>query len=189
MITDKNLIRDLDIRSKQYMSDKDLERYFPNNPDPNPIIKYNELSGLNSIYDILPNDGDFKIVLIEERQNRGHWTCVCRTKDNIIFFDSYSNKPDGQLKYIKAFWRKMLGEDKTHLTNLLNKVTDRKVIWSKNRFQSVKDGTATCGRWCILFLNMVLNFGYSLPEFERFIDKNREDLGLTRDQLVTLWIN
>tara|TARA_R110000782_G_scaffold1484_1_gene5735 strand:+ start:685 stop:1251 length:567 start_codon:yes stop_codon:yes gene_type:complete len=180
--------KELDCRSMEYMSDGDLERYFPNNPDTHPIMKYSELADVTDIYNILPKDGTFKIILIESRQNVGHWTALCRTKDQIIYFDSYSNKPDGQLRYITSFWRKMLGQDDTYLTKLLKNVKDREVVWSNNRFQSLKKGTGTCGRWCLLFLNMVLNFGYTIDEFEQFINHNCKELGLSKDQLVTLWI-
>lgn len=181
--------KELDRRSMEYMSDSDLARYFPNSKDPKPIIKYHELADVKDIYELLPEDNTFKIILVEMRHNVGHWTALCRTKNQIIYFDSYSNQPDGQMRHIKAFWRKMLGQDDTYLTKLLKDVKDREVVWSKNRFQSVKDGTGTCGRWCILFLNMVLNFGYDIPEFEAFIKHNCEALGLTPDQLVTHWIH
>jgi hypothetical protein len=181
--------KEINQRLKDYMSDADLTRYFPNSKDPRPIIKYHELADVKDIYELLPEDGSFKIILVENRHNVGHWTALCRTAKQIIYFDSYSNKPDGQLRYIKAFWRKMLGQDDTYLTKLLKNVTDREVVWSDNRFQSLKDGTATCGRWCILFLNMVLNFGYDIPEFEEFIKHYCKELGLTKDQLVTHWIH
>lgn len=180
--------RELDKRAKEYLSDSDLARYFPNSKDPKPIIKYNELADVKDIYELLPEDGSFKIILVENRYNVGHWTALCRTEKQIIYFDSYSNKPDGQMRHIKSFWRKMLGQDDTYLTTLLKAVKDREVVWSKNRFQSLKDGTGTCGRWCILFLNMVLNFGYDINEFEEFVNHYCKELGLTRDQLVTHWI-
>lgn len=181
---------DIKKREPLYMSSDDLKRYFPNTNDDKPIIKYSELANCKSIYDILPTDKSFKVILIEQRRNTGHWVCVSRNKNIIYFFDSYSNKPDGQLRYITSFWRKMLGCDDTHLTNLLKPtlLKGRKVVYNKNRLQSLKSGSGTCGRWVILWLHMSLELGYNLDEFEAFIDNWKEKLNLTRDELITHFI-
>jgi hypothetical protein len=104
--------QDIKDREPEFMSDADLKRYFPDNTDEKPIIKYSDLARVKKITDILPTDKSFKVILIESRHNVGHWVVVSRNKDTIYFFDSYSNKPDGQLRYINSFWRKMLGQER-----------------------------------------------------------------------------
>tara|TARA_R110000751_G_scaffold15194_3_gene49054 strand:- start:404 stop:991 length:588 start_codon:yes stop_codon:yes gene_type:complete len=194
MSTDETIsqaqFNDIKMREKEYLTDGDLRRFFPENKDPKPIIKYSDLANVKSIYDLLPTDKSFKVILIESRYNSGHWVAISRNKDKIYFFDSYSNKPDGQLRYIKSFWRKMLGQDDTYLTKLLepSKLKGRQVVWNTNRLQSVKSGSGTCGRWVILWLLMNLQLGYSLDEFEEFIDKWKKKLGLTRDELITHFV-
>jgi len=185
-----NQYQDIKNREKEFLTDSDLRRFFPNNKDPKPIIKYSDLAKVKSIYELLPNDKDFKVILIESRYNTGHWVSISRNGKYIYFFDSYSNKPDGQLRYIKSFWRKMLGQDETYLTKLLQPalLKGRKVLYNKNRLQSLKSGSGTCGRWVILWLLMNLQMGFSLDEFEEFIDKNKEKLGLTRDELITHFV-
>jgi hypothetical protein len=181
---------DIKEREPLFMTDADLRRYFPDNADESPIIKYSALANVKNITDILPHDKSFKVILIENRHNIGHWVVISRNKDTIYFFDSYSNKPDGQLRYINSFWRKMLGQDETYLTALLDKAKKKgwKIKYNKNRLQSLKGGGGTCGRWVILWLMMNLQFKYNLDDFEKFVDKNRKELGLTRDELVTLWV-
>jgi len=181
---------DIKEREPEFMSDADLKRFFPENTDPKPIYKYSDLARVKKITDILPTDKSFKVILIESRHNVGHWVVISRNKDTIYFFDSYSNKPDGQLRYINSFWRKMLGQDETYLTHLLDKAKKDgwKIKYNKNRLQSLKGGGGTCGRWVILWLLMNLQMGYNLEDFEDFIDKHRKELGLTRDELVTHWV-
>ena len=177
-------------RLHHYMSAEDLKRYFPDNADPNPIMKYNELANLNSIYDILPTDKSFKVILYENRHNVGHWTVISRNKDKIYYFDSYSNQPDGPLRYIKASMNRLLGQDEKYLSALLkpNRLMGRKLVVNKNRLQSVKNKSGTCGRWVILWLLCNLQFKMDLEEFEEFIDSWRKTLGLTRDELVSHWV-
>ena len=71
-----------DIHETMYrnISDLDLKRYFPETGNPNDnVIKYNELSEINSLNEILPNNKSFKIVLIEDSYNKGHWCAILRT--------------------------------------------------------------------------------------------------------------
>ena len=60
-----NQYQDIKIREKQFLTDSDLRRFFPNNKDPKPIIKYSDLAKVKSIYELLPNDKDFKVILID----------------------------------------------------------------------------------------------------------------------------
>ena len=172
------------------ISDLDLKRYFPETGNPNDnVIKYNELSEISTLNDILPNDKSFKIVLIEDSYNRGHWCAIIRTGKTYIWFDSYGLEPDGELKFINAIQKKLLGQDKKYLTHLLAKLPKgTKKIWNKMKLQKVKNGSNTCGRWCILFIILVRDFNFTLDEFQAFIKRWTEKLGLTSDELVSLWV-
>ena len=61
-------------RIEQPMSNEDLEKYLAVKPED--IIKYIELSNYNTIQQLLPKEDDFKIILIEEKQNFGHFVSV-----------------------------------------------------------------------------------------------------------------
>ena len=181
---------DIKSRINEYLSDADLKRYFPDNKDPNPIIKYNELANVKNIFELLPQDRTFKVILIERRPNIGHWVCILRRGDTIFYLDSYSNQQDGQLKHISSFWRKMLGQDEKLMTKLLKpkRLNGFKLKCNKNRLQSLASQSGTCGRWCILWITMCLDFKFDLDEFEDFIDLWKEKLNLSRDELVTHWV-
>jgi hypothetical protein len=111
------------------------------------IIKYNELANVNSIYDLLPHDRSYKIVLIEQKQNSGHLVAIYRytdpktKKDTLEAFDSYGNFIDGELKFIPKMIRRLLGQEKNLLTELFKKLPkDVPVVYNKKKFQKLKNG-------------------------------------------------
>ena len=130
----------------------------------------------------------YKIILIEEQPNKGHWVCILRYGKTIEAFDSYSGTIDNELKFIPEVMKRMLGEDKKHLGRLLKDVKDRQVIYSKKRLQKLEDGINTCGRWVILRILMMKEFFYTLQEFLDFIQKSVEETEMTPDELVASWI-
>jgi hypothetical protein len=159
------------------------------------IIKYNELADVNSIYDLLPHDRSYKIILIEQKQNSGHWVAIYRyidpktKKDTLEAFDSYGNFIDGELKFIPKIIRRMLGQEKNLLTELFKKLPkDVPVVYNKKKFQKLKNGINTCGRWVILRTIMMKDFYYNLEDFIDFINKWKEQTGLTGDELVAHWV-
>lgn len=176
-------------RMKTNITDLDLERYFPEtNHYKNNVIKYSELGNYKSIEEILPNDRSYKIVLIEENYNSGHWTCLLRYGDTIEWFDSYGLDVDCELKFINAVKRRLLGEGRNILRDLLKKVKGKKVIYNHYKFQKLSNCSCTCGRWVILRILMMKNFFYDLEEFQKFIKKYKKELGLGADELVAYWV-
>jgi hypothetical protein len=176
-------------RMRTNITDLDLERYFPEtNHYQDNVIKYSELAKYKSIEELLPKDRTYKIVLIEENYNSGHWTCLLRYGDTIEWFDSYGVAPDGELKFINAVKRRLLGEGKKILTELLSKVKDKKVVYNKVKLQKLSNHSSTCGRWVILRILMMKNFFYNLKEFQGFIKKYKKELGLGADELVAYWV-
>jgi len=96
-------------RMRTNITDLDLERYFPETNHYNDnVIKYSELANYKSIEELLPKDRSYKIVLIEQNYNSGHWTALLRYDDTIEWFDSYGVCPDGELKFINAVKRRLL---------------------------------------------------------------------------------
>jgi len=70
---------DLEQRIATNITDLDLNRYFPETKSDNHhVIKYSELVDVKSIYDLLAKDMSYKIILIEEKLNKGHWVCILR---------------------------------------------------------------------------------------------------------------
>ena len=135
------------------------------------ILKYSELKNYNTMDELLPNEKDYKIILTESEINSGHWCCILKYNNTIEWFDSYGVKPDGELNFISAGMRKILGEDKHYLSKLIKTIkSPDKFIYNKKKLQVLKDGINTCGRWSILRL-ILFKQGYNLDDFLRFIDE------------------
>ena len=125
------LIEDLDLDNEDNnQANKIKEKYIRNNSN---ISKYSELKEYDSItdfipnnIDLLPNDFDYRLILIEQAKNSGHWTVLVRFKNNIYYFDSYGVKPDGEWKFIPDSVRKMLNQEtneQIYSFGLFDKVT------------------------------------------------------------------
>ena len=85
-------MNDIQKRIETPMSNEDLEKYLAFKPED--IIKYSELSNYHTIQQLLPKEDDFKIILIEEKQNFGHFVSVQRQGKVITYFNSYGAKWD-----------------------------------------------------------------------------------------------
>jgi len=171
------------------ISDSDIHRYFPDAHQN--IISYGDIAKYSDINQLLPHDKSYKIILIEDSKNHGHWCCICRYGDTIESFDSYgSGKLEYEFKFIPKFIRKQLGETKPYLENLLKKAKKggAKIVYNHDRLQADGDGVNTCGRWVILRLLMMKEMNYDLDEFCRFMDKTSAETGKPADILVADFI-
>jgi hypothetical protein len=180
----------MDIKRKisTNITDQDITKYLGTDAREN-IIKYSDLANVSDIYEILPKPRCYKIVLIEDKYNSGHWTCLLRYGDTIEWFDSYGLNPSGELKFIPKIIRRMLGEDQDYLMKLLKQVKNRRVIWNKKRFQKLEKGISTCGRWCIFRILTCMELFFTLEDFITFVEKQKEEFGMTGDEIVTNWVS
>jgi hypothetical protein len=176
-------------RLKKPITDVDINKYFPEkNHYADNVVKYSDLAHYSDIYQLLPKDRSYKIILIESKKNSGHWVCIMRYGDIWEFFDAYGVKIDGELKFINTITKRLLGESRHFLTDLFKTIKSGKVIYNNKRLQSLKSGSATCGRWVILRILMMRDFFYTLEDFIDFIEKNCKVLDVKPDYLVSLWI-
>jgi hypothetical protein len=164
------------------ISDSDFEKYFS---DANQkILKYSQLENINDINELLPDENDYRVILTENKKNSGHWCAITRDKDVYTWFDSYGEYPDDELKFIPKFINQMLGQDKKHLSRLLKTIKEpNKIFYNKTKYQKLKEGINTCGRWCICFL-LLHHIGYNLAEFKNFIKLNCKKYNLPPDILI-----
>jgi hypothetical protein len=172
-----------------YMIDSaDIDRYL--DAGSSKIIKYSELDQFRTIEELLPKDIDYKIILVEQNPNSGHWTCILRYGKTIEWFDSYGIKPDGELSFISKVKNRLLGQDVKLLSLLLNDAKSRgwNVIWNKKKLQQLKNGVNTCGRWCLLRITMLTQFFFGLDEFIDFIEKNFKGGAVSKDKMISNWI-
>jgi hypothetical protein len=133
------------------------------------LIQYDQLYLIKSIFELLPRPNTLCIILLNVKQNSGHWTLIFRTKTNlIIYIDSYGKKPDGELKYIQN--KKFLHENKPYLTFLLNKAHNQgyNLIYNRCTFQKYNNNINTCGKYIVYFSNGLFK-GYSLPDLQNYL--------------------
>jgi hypothetical protein len=170
------------------ITSEDIDRYL--DAGSKKILKYSDLDQFRTVEELLPDDVDFRIVLIEQTPNSGHWCCILRYGKTIEWFDSYGIKPDGELTFISKMKNKMLGQDVKHLTLMLNDAAARgwKCIWNKKKLQKLQVGINTCGRWCLLRITMLTQFFFDLDEFLDFIEKNFKGGALSKDHMISNWI-
>jgi hypothetical protein len=169
---------------EKMMSDKDFDRYF----GAGKVIKYSELDNYPTINDLLPNNKDFRIILVESQYNSGHWCAVLKYGDIIEWFNSYGTAPEYDFKFIPSFTKHLLGQGGNLLTKLLKtKRKDQKLYYNKKKLQQIADGVNTCGRHCIARILAML-VGYELDEFIQKIEDKVEETGKPPDILVIDWI-
>ena len=144
-------------------------------PPSEDIVLYRDLHRYNSIGELFFED-NLRIILIESSPGYGHWVSLIKTGDDTYtYFNSYGHPPDYEMRFLKPFYRNLLGEDPAEIHRLAK---GKKLIYNKVKFQD-KD-SSTCGRWQVLWAEMY-NRGYSLKEFQSFLKINKTT---TYDDLV-----
>jgi hypothetical protein len=136
-------------------------------PDSYDILLYKDLHKYDSI-DELFYDDDLRIILIESKAGVGHWVSLIKDGDTFIYFDSYGKSPDYWVRFLKPFYRTLLGDSPAEIKRLAR---GKKLIYNKMKLQG-KD-SSICGRWQILFYDMH-KMGYSLPEFQKFMKLHKK---------------
>jgi hypothetical protein len=149
------------------------------------IIEYKDLNEYNSIYDLLPNEKDFVIVLVESKHNSGHWCALLRYNNTIELWDSYGGDIANELNYITRKMNQILHQNKAELHQLLKtvKATDE-IIYSTTKLQEEGPDIATCGRHACLRVKMCMHFGYDLEQYLKFFIDKVNETGLCPDVLV-----
>jgi hypothetical protein len=112
------------------------------------IIKYSEIQNHSKIKELLPQNLCACFMLIQTSDHSGHWTVIVRKNKNLMFFDSYGVKPDGELTHIKKGLKYELGEDRNYLTILLNS-SGMNLTYNKFQFQAYHADINTCGKYLL----------------------------------------
>jgi len=153
------------------------------------IIEFKDLDNFESIYDLLPKEKDFVVILIEQKDNSGHWTLLIRDKNRIEQHDSYGCPLETELNFISSAMNRMLGQSKQEFHALMKTVDDGdEIVYNKARLQAEDPSIATCGRHCCLRA-MMFNLGYSLEDYLQFLEDQREETGLPIDVIVSKFVS
>jgi hypothetical protein len=174
-------------RVKTPLTDGDLERYFGSGKN-SEVMKYSDLANYRTIDELLPLPIDFRIVLVEQEKNIGHWVCILKYRNVIESFNSYGKDIDRQKDTFGAIKNRLLGQQTDYLTKLVKKSKYNYVI-NKTPFQSKEEGINTCGRWCILRIIAMKDLFMDLEQFKEMVIKGCKDLNVEPDALVSIWIN
>jgi hypothetical protein len=170
-------------RIQTSLTDGDIKKYFPDIQ----TLKYSDLKNYSNIDELLPNDRDFKIILIEQDNNLGHWVCVMKYGDTIEYFNPYGLRVDNDKKWVGRVKNVMLGQSQDVLSEMME-ASPYKCIYSKKRFQKLKADINTCGRWVILRIICMKDLSMNIKEFQKFIKSGTESTQLPKDALVCLYI-
>jgi len=157
----------------------------------NNIVKYSELNQYNSLDELLPKKKSYKIILIEDSFNSGHWVVITRLNNVITYFNSYGNFPSEELNYISKGKNNQLGQSNKILNKLLEQGLKQgyQIQYNKKQFQALKPGVNTCGKHCLLFIIMNQKFDYDLTHYIEFMNNLVKYFKLTSDQVVSLIID
>jgi len=149
------------------MSNEEIENYGFR------FLTYSDLSNYNSIVDLLPNKTyDSVIILVRTKINYGHFLCVVRLGNRILFFDSYGYRPDKKFYNTSEYMRRKINQDIPLMSYFLNEALDKgfKVSFSEYKFQDPDIESNTCGRWCVLFCKYFkVNINKSIKDFICFV--------------------
>lgn len=184
MPTKKQMIEHYQNELEKMFSDNDFKRYLGEGK----VIKYSDLSNYANINELLPNDKDFRVILVESQYNSGHWVALLKYGDIIEWWNSYGTKPEYDFKFVSLVAKHLLGQGGNLLTKLLNtKRPDQKVYYNKKKVQKIVEGVNTCGRWCIARILAML-VGYELDDFITKVEEKCDETGKPPDILVIDWI-
>ena len=173
---------------KEEITDSDLTRYFGKRDFKN-IIKYSDLADYHSIQQLLPRNKSWKIILIENTYNSGHWVLLLRYGKILEFFNSYGTFPSQELDFISHLQNSCLNQDVKHLNILLTKALSKfKIIYNKRPLQKLQEGVNTCGKWITWRLMMLEKYNMDLQHFINLVDNLKKQYKLSSDELVTLII-
>jgi len=157
----------IEMKMNQPLSSVQLEKSLGISLDD--IIKYSQLRDYTTIESLLPADGDYKILLLEEKPSVGHYVAIMRQHGKYYYFNSYGSKFDTDLYLINKVIRSILGQNRKEITRLLG---DTPIKWNTIKYQGPT--TSTCGRWCVLAITMVCKMGFTLDEFNEWVKKTKQ---------------
>jgi len=167
------------------MDDGDIRAYFPKAR----VLRYADLADYDTIEELLPAEKSHVFLLYQHRPNDGHFVCVMRYAKTIEFFCSYGSKIDAPLKWTSLPERVALGEGKPYLSMLLRKAASKfKAIHNPVAFQSKREGVATCGAYCVVRINQLVNHNQDLHEFIDYMEEVKKDTDLSYDEIVANYV-
>jgi len=180
-------ISEINNKIEEPLTDSDLIYFLGKNVKDN-IIKFSDLENYKSIEKLLPTDRSYKIILIENTHNVGHWVVILRYDKTIEYFNSYGTNPINDLNYVENNNNIVLNQSKQYIKKLLNDAINKNyiVIYNKKRFQKLKSSINTCGRHVVSRIIAMTKLNLDLEKYINLLDKYKRKYKITYDQAITL---
>lgn len=148
------------------------------------IIEYPELAEYSDITQLLPNAFSIVVILLETQRNTGHWTCLIRSDNTLMYFDSYGKGPDKEFKLIGKAALEQLNE-RPYLSALLTRAKKQgfSIENNKTALQSKDPSMDTCGKHVVAFANAVVD-GLDLKQYIQELKSTKAKTKLSYDDIV-----
>lgn len=109
----------------------------------------------------------------------GHWVCIVvdKIRKNVYFFDSYGRFPDDSLLDINVSYRSMTNQNQKDVCLFMDFMDEMgyTIHYNDHKYQNLKPGVNTCGRWVSLFCKYV-NMGNTDEDFYKYIQSVKKQL-------------
>lgn len=158
------------------------------------IMSYSELQNFNYIEQLLPNKFDYRIILIEQKKNVGHWICILRyidslnLKNTIEIFDSYGKPLINTLDKIKGFIK--IEQSKQYILELIDDaiLKNYNIVQNNIQFQKYDNNINTCGRYILARIVAMMKLRMNLKEFQDFLIYQNERFKKGFDFVIGIFI-
>lgn len=162
------------------VSDEDFKKLGLTN-----IVKQADIKNYNSLFDLLPYNDDYVIILIETAPSSGHWVSLYRKGKTFYYFDSYGKSPDKELELISPEKREELGETHRDLSFLISKLPKQaKFEFNSIDFQNKAQGYATCGKYTACFIIYMKQREATLKNFQNFLVDMKKKFNKNYDNII-----
>ena len=141
------------------------------------IAKYSDLKNYKDLYELMPLKKDYKIILLEAEENRGHWVVIIRQGKKFYYVNSYGKKYDDK-SYLSKMILKILKQDKNEIQRLISATGLKGIWWNRIKMQGESQA---CGRF-VVFMVIMSNLNYTPIEAVEFLKKHKGSK--TYDQLI-----
>lgn len=151
------------------------------------VIPYSALNQFSDINQLI-NKSNPKVAILYETGNNngqlnGHWCGLALVDDSLQFFDSYGGKsgfPDNEQIIIGNAYLKQSNQTRYKLQRLMKNSPYPKLAYNEHKYQQLKPGVNTCGRWTGCFLRS----GLTTDEFNKFIKSVKKLVGGSYDSVI-----
>jgi hypothetical protein len=143
------------------------------------VVVYSDLINYDTIDQLLHPFGRV-VLLYEQERNIGHWVCIHKQDNTLIYFDSYGLRPDDPQSWIGEKKRKELYDNMRYLSILLKK-SPYNIEYNEYELQAPL--VRTCGKWVCCRL--------SLPKLstDQFAAVFAGEGDITPDMLADIYYN